>query len=196
LAAVRRAWDAGQDVRVVSYRTGAADITVPVTGSLAGWRLEHVRQHFGGPPEVVLGLQRGVPFSDPRLSQQLTTASGLAVALQRFRRATLLVGEDPEVSPAALRILSAAVERFVVATAEEAGALVKQYGLKPAAVAVERVEPYPRIPDNVSLTTAGLYSPGAGASLTVVQLPATTLADRARARVRRSWGRAAPWSRK
>jgi hypothetical protein len=196
LAAVRRAWDAGQDVRVVSYRTGAADITVPVTGPLAGWRLEHVRQHFGGPPEVVLGLQRGVPFSDPRLSRQLATASGLAVALQRFRRATLLVGEDPEVQPAALRILSAAVERLVVATPEEAGALAKQYGLKPAAVAVERVEPYPRIADNVELATAGLYSPGAGASLTVVQLPATTLADRARARVRRSWGRAAPWSRK
>jgi hypothetical protein len=196
LAAVRRALDAGADVRVVSYRTGAADIAVPVTGPLAGRRLEHVRKYFAGPAEVVLGLQRGVPFSDPRPSQQVATALGLAVEMRRFRRATLLVGEDPEVLPACLQILATAVDRFVVATPEEANWLVKQYRLKLAAVAVEKVEPYPRFPEGVEPATAGLYSPGAGAGLTVVQLPTTTLADRARSRVRRAWGRAAPWSRK
>ena len=196
LAAVRRAWGMGADVRVVSYRTGAADITVPVTGPLAGWRLEHVRKHFAGPAEVVLGLQRGVPFSDPRPAGQVATALGLAVSMRRFRRATLLVGEDPEVLPACLRILATAADRIVVGTAEEASWLVRQYRLKPAAVAVEAVEPYPRFPDGAEPTTAGLYAPGAGAGLTVVQLPTTTLADRARARARRGWGRAAPWSRK
>jgi hypothetical protein len=196
LAAVRRAWEAGQEVRVVSYRTGAGEITVPVTGPLAGWRLDHVRQHFGGPPELVMGLQRGVPFSDPSPSQQITTALGLATAMRRFRRATLLVGEDPEVLPACFKILAAAVDRFVVGTTEEAGSLVKQYGLKPAAVAVEPVAPYPRFPEGVEPSTAGLYRPGAGAGLMVVQMPTTTLTDRARTRVRRAWGRAAPWSRK
>ncbi len=196
LAAVRRAWGTGADVRVVSYRTGAAEIAVPVTGPLAGWRLEHVRQHFGGPPEVVLGLQRGVPFSDPRPSQQIATAVGLAIAMRRFRRATLLLGEDPELLPVCLRILSGAVDRFVVATPEEASSLVHQYRLKPSVVAVETVDPYPRFPDGVEPATAGIYSPGGGAGLAVIQLPATTVADRARARVRRAWGRAAPWSRK
>jgi len=196
LAAVRRAWDSGAEVRVVSYRTGAAEIAVPVTGPLAGWRLDHVRQYFGGPPEVVLGLQRGVPFSDPQPSQQITTALGLAAAMRRFRRATLLVGEDPEVLPACFKIMAAAVDRFVVATPQEAASLVKQYGLKPGAVAVEPVEPYPRFPEGVELSTAGLYKPGAGTGLTVVQTPTTTLTDRARTRVRRAWGRAAPWSRK
>jgi hypothetical protein len=196
LAAVRRAWQTGASVRIVSYRTGAADMAVPVTGPLAGWRLEHVRQHFDGPPEVVLGVQRGVPFSDPRPSQQIATALGLATAMRRFRRATVLVGEDPEVLPVCLRILSGAVDRFVVATAEEAGWLARQYRLKPSVVAVETVDPYPRFPDGVDPTTAGIYGPGGGAGLTVVQLPTTTAADRARARVRRAWGRAAPWSRR
>ena len=149
LAAVRRAWEAGSDVRVVSYRTGAAEISVPVTGPLAGRRLEHIRKHFDNPPEVVLGLQRGVPFSDPRPSQQMATAVGLAAAMRRFRRATLLVGEDPEIMPACFRILASAVDRFIVATPEEASGLVKRYRLKPAAVAVETVEPYPMFPDGV-----------------------------------------------
>ncbi len=184
LAAVRRAWEAGSDVRVVSYRTGAAEISVPVTGPLAGRRLEHIRKHFDNPPEVVLGLQRGVPFSDPRPSQQMATAVGLAAAMRRFRRATLLVGEDPEIMPACFRILASAVDRFIVATPEEASGLVKRYRLKPAAVAVETVEPYPMFPDGVDAGAAGLYRPGGAAGLTVVQLPPTTVADRARARIR------------
>jgi hypothetical protein len=184
LAAVQRAWEAGLDVRVVSYRTGAAEIAVPVAGPLAGWRLEHVRRYFGNPPEVALGLQRGVPFSDLRPSQQVATATGLAVGLRRFRRASLLVGEDPEISPACFRILASAVERLVVATAEEADRLRSRYGLKPALVAVEPVEPYPRLPEDVEAVDAGLYQAGAGAGLTVVQLPATTVADRVRARAR------------
>jgi hypothetical protein len=184
LAAVQRAWEAGLDVRVVSYRTGAAEIAVPVAGPLAGWRLEHVRNYFGNPPEVVVGLQRGVPFSELGRSQQFSTATGLAIGLRRFRRATLLVGEDPEISPACFRILASAVDRLVLATTGEADRLTQRYRLKPAMVAVEPVEPYPRLPDDVEAVDAGLYQPGAGAGLTVVQLPATTVADRVRSRAR------------
>ena len=126
----------------------------PARGPACRPRPPAVRQ----PSEVVLGLQRGVPFSDPRPSQQMATAVGLAAALRRFRRATLLVGEDPEVMPACFRILASAVERFVVATPEDASWLVKRYRLKPAIVVVEAVEPYPRVPDGVDLTTAGLYA--------------------------------------
>lgn len=196
LAAVRRAFAEGKTVRVVSYRKGAADATVPVAGPLAGRRLEQVRKLFAGPPEVVLGLQRGVPFSDPGPSQQIATALGLAIGMRRFRRATVLVGEDPEVLPVCFRILASAAERFVVATPEEAARLVEQYRLRPAAVGVETVEPFPRFPDGVEPATAGLYSPGAGAGLTVVQLPTTALSDRARAGARRALGRAAPWLRR
>jgi len=184
LAAVRRAWDAGSEVRVASYRTGAAQISVPVAGPLAGWRLEQVRRHFGGPAELVLGVQRGVPFSDGRPLEQMATAVGLLVAMRRFRRATVLIGEDPEVMPACLRVLAPAVDHFSVATEEDARSLVERYSLPPASVAVEEVEPYPLFPDDVEPETTGLFRPGAGARLTVVQLPTTTVADRARARAR------------
>jgi hypothetical protein len=108
----------------------------------------------------------------------------------------LLVGEDPEVMPACLRILASCVDRFVVATTEDASWLMKRYRLKPAVVGVEAVEPYPRVAEGVDLTTAGLYQPRANTGLTVVQLPTTTLPDRARAKARQAWGRASPWSRK
>ena len=150
LAAVRRAWDPGADVCVVSYRTGAGEITVPVTGSLAGRRLDQVRHHFANPPEVVLGLQPRGAISDQRPAQQLATAFGLAAAMRRFRRATLLVGEDPKVTPACFHILASPAERFVVATPEDASWLVKRYRLKPAAVAVEEVEPLPPGPPMAS----------------------------------------------
>ena len=117
IAAVRRGWDAGERVHVVSYRTGAAPLSVPVSGPLAGWRLEQVRRHLGGPDQVVLGLQAGVPFSSPGRFEQLGTALGLAVAMRRFRRATILVGEDPGVSPACMQALARAVGRISVATA-------------------------------------------------------------------------------
>src|SRR5580658_10204128 len=127
LAAVRRAWDEGASVRVVSYRTGAADISVPVAGPLAGWRLEQVRRHYAGPDQVVLVVQTGVPFSDLRPSQQVATAAGLALALRRFSRATLIVGEDPGLNPICFRALAAAVDEVVVATESSADQLSARY---------------------------------------------------------------------
>ena len=184
IAAVRRGWDAGTSVQVVSYRTGAAPIAVPVTGTVAGWRLEQVRRHFGGPAQIALGLQKGVPFSDPRPAQQIATALGLAAALRRFERVTLLVGEDPEVLPVCLQVLAQAADHVSVATPAMSRRLVERYKLRPAKVAVEDVEPYPRLAYGVDVDATGLYAPGAEAALTLVTLPTTTLADRARARAR------------
>jgi hypothetical protein len=182
IAAVRRGWDAGTSVQVVSYRTGAAPIAVPVTGTIAGWRLEQVRRHFGGPAQIALGLQRGVPFSDPRPSQQIVTAVGLAVALRRFERAALLVGEDPEVLPMCLQLLARAVDHVSVATPAMARQLVERYKLRPANVTVEEVEPYPKVPYGVDVDATGLYAPGSEAGLTLVTVPTTSMADRVRAR--------------
>lgn len=184
IGAVRRAWDAGEEVRVVSYRTGAAPLAVPVTGPLAGWRLEQVRRYLGNPAQVVLVLQSGVPFSSLGPLQQLATALGLAVAVRRFRRATLLVGEDPGVSPVCMKALVIAVGQVSVATSAEADRLVERYGLRPGSVTVEEVDPYPMLPKGADPQTEGLYGPGSGGGLTVVELPTTTLAQRARARLR------------
>jgi len=186
LSAVRRAWDSGSTVGMASYRTGAAPVRVPVAGPLAGWRLEQVRRHFGGPAQLVLTIQRGVPFSDDRLWPQLATAAGLAVAVRRFRRATVIVAEDPRIMPACLRAVVYSCRQCTVATDADASSLVARYRLRPGAVAVTEVEPYPPMPPGVPPEDAGLYRPGAGPGLTVVELPTTTLAQRARARAHRA----------
>ncbi len=189
LSAVRRAWDSGSTVGMASYRTGAADVRVPVAGPLAGWRLEQVRRHFGRPAHLVLTVQRGVPFSDCRLWPQLATAAGLALAIRRFRQTTVIVAEDPGVARACLRAVVYSSGQCTVATDADASALVARYGLRPGAVAVTDVEPYPSLPPGVVPEDAGLYRPGAAAGLTVVELPASTLAQRARARASRSRAR-------
>jgi hypothetical protein len=183
IAAVRRAWDGGEQVQVVSYRTGAAPLAVPVTGPLAGWRLEQVRRSLGGPAEVVLGLQSGVPFSSPGPLEQFATALGLAVAMRRFRRATILVGEDPGVSPACMKVLARSVERISVSSREDAERLTERYGALRGIVTVEEVDPYPMLPEGAGPETDGLYGPGGASHLTVVALPTTTLAQRARSRL-------------
>jgi len=168
---------------VVSYRTGAAPLAVPVTGPLAGWRLEQVRRHFGGPAQVVLGLQSGVPFSSAGQLEQLATALGLAVAMRRFRRASLLVGEDPGISPACMRALARSVERISVASRQDADRLVERYGALRGTVTVEEVDPYPMLPEGAGAVAEGLYGPDGARNLTVVELPTTTLAQRARSRL-------------
>jgi hypothetical protein len=186
LAAVRRAWGSGFTVRVVSFRTGAADISVPVVGPLAGWRLEHIRRHYGAPAHVVLGLQPGVPFSDLRPAQQVATTAGLAIALRRFKRATLLVGEDPGLMPGCFRALVYCADECIVGSDEARRGLEERYNLRPGTVTVEEVEPYPSFPAGADPLAGGLYRPGLRPGLTVVELPTTTLAQRARARLTRS----------
>jgi hypothetical protein len=170
---------------MASYRTGAAHERVPVAGPLAGWRLEQVRRHFGSPAQLVLTVQRGVPFCDDRLWPQLATAVGLAVAIRRFSRATVIVAEDPHVLPACLRAVVYSSRHCTVTTDADASSLVERYGLRPGAVAVAEAEPYPPVPRGTAPEDAGLYRPGAGLGLTVVELPGTTLSQRVRARARR-----------
>ncbi len=184
LSAVRRAWDSGSTVGTVSYRTGAASERVAVAGPLAGWRLEQVRRHFGRPAQLVLTVQRGVPFSDDRLWPQLATAAGLAVAIRRFRRATVIVADDPQIMRVCLKAVVYSARQCTVTTDADATSLVERYGLRREAVAVAEAEPYPPLPRGVAPEDAGLYRPGAGIGLTVVELPATALAQRARARAR------------
>jgi hypothetical protein len=186
LAAVRRAWDGGFSVRVVSFRTGAADIAVPVAGPLAGWRLEQIRRHYGDPAHVVLVVQAGVPFFDLRPLHQVATAQGLALGLRRFKRATLVVGEDPALLWPCFRTIARSVDECIVASDESALALARRYRLPIGSITVREVDPFPAFPTGDEALTGGLYRPGGAGGLTVVELPTTTLAQRARARARLS----------
>jgi hypothetical protein len=189
LGAVRRAWAEGHNVAMVSYRTGAAPLVVPVTGPLAGWRLEQVRKHFGAPARVSLGLQAAVPFSDRRPWARWATAVGLAVALRRFSEATVVVGEDPGAGRLGMMLLARAASRFSTPDPELAERLVRRYRLAPGVVEVEEVAPFPSVPCDRrqpgGVTDGGLYAPGAGDDLVYVELPSTTTAQRLRARLHR-----------
>jgi hypothetical protein len=148
-----------------------------------------VRRHFGRPAQLVLTVQRGVPFSDDRLWPQLATAAGLAVAIRRFRQATVIVAEDPGIMPACLRAVVFSSRQCTVTTDADARSLIARYGLRPGAVAVTEMDPYPPRPEGVAPEDAGVYRPGAVAGLTVVELPTTTLAQRARGRALRARAR-------
>ena len=189
LAAVRRAWDDGRSVRVVSYRTGAADLAVPVAGPLAGRRLQQVHRHYGGPPAVVLVVQEGAPFTDLRGPQQLATAAGLALALRSFRRATLVIGEDPGVMAPSMWVLFAAARQCVVSSEEAARQFHQRYRVPFSAISVEEGERYPPLAPGVEASTTGLYDPGDARGVAVVGAPAGTLTERLRSRARRVQGR-------
>lgn len=190
LGAVRRAWQDGQSVAMVSYRTGAAPLVVPVAGPLAGWRLEQVRKHFGGPARVCLSVQRGVPFSDPRPWARWATAAGLALALRRFGQATVVMGEDPGAGRLGMMLLSRAGARFSTPDADLARRLTHRYGVPARAVEVEEVAGYPAIGcdrrEPGGGVDGGLFAPGAGEQLVYVDLPTTTIKQRLGARLHRS----------
>jgi hypothetical protein len=93
MAAVRRAWADGDEVCVVSPRTSAAHLSVPVTGVLAGRRLANLRRQTGA-TEVVLVLEPGVPVPEgpgPTVrAGQWQTVRQLERAFRQFDRVTLV----------------------------------------------------------------------------------------------------------
>ena len=182
LTAVRRAWDAGLTVRVVSYRPGAADQVVPVVGALAGRRLEQVRQHYQEPRRLVLVVQDGAPFADRSLGAQMATAAGLLWAFRRFGAAEVVFGEDPVLLRPVVRLLVRAASRASVASPDLGAQLCARYKIPVSAVAVDPAQAYPLARADIDPSTWGLFKPGAQQSLTIVEMPTTTVGERLRAR--------------
>ena len=89
VAEVRRGWDAGHQVTVVSPRLSAADLMVPVAGPLAGHRLKNVQRHTSS-NRVALVVEPGFPVpAGPGLLQWITVL-GLVRALKAFDHVTVV----------------------------------------------------------------------------------------------------------
>ena len=84
---VRRAWAAGDEVRVVAPRLSAAHVAIPVNGLLAARRLDYARRLYGA-RRIVLVVEPGYPLGS------YGTAWSLARALQRFDHVRLVRTSD------------------------------------------------------------------------------------------------------
>ncbi len=169
MAAVRRAWAAGQEVVVASPRPSAASLVMPVAGSEVGRALTRLRRQPGRPAvagggagaggfeEVVVCLEPGWPLGRghrplrgrPLSPEQLGLAArSLAEAISGFERAELVVTGDLGVPDDVLACLWPPVDK-VTASSEEVATALRRAG----APAVSVVEPY---------AGAGLPAPGEG----------------------------------
>ena len=101
---VRRAWDAGDEVRVVAPRLSAAHVAIPVTGPMAARRLDYARRRYGA-TRIVLVVEPGYPLVSR------STAWSLARALRRFDHVRLVRTADvPEGIPGWGRLAALAHE--------------------------------------------------------------------------------------
>jgi hypothetical protein len=160
VGAVRRAWDRGKEVVVVSPRPSAANAVMPAVGAAVGRDLSSWRRHDSHGDtreveydEVVLCIEPGWPFPRGDRAGHERVARSLARALAGFERAELVVTGDLEVANAVLAMLWPAVQR-VTAGSDDVGARL-QAAEAPGLVVVEPfagawLRATPRSPGKVS----------------------------------------------
>jgi hypothetical protein len=112
LAAVRAQWEAGREVTVVSHRSGAADLAVPVIGVLGGHRLDSLRT-FTAASRLVLVVEQGAPIPRSAPPVQLVCAREVARAMKGFAHSTLVVAGDPGLGAQVLGVLRSAADDVV-----------------------------------------------------------------------------------
>jgi hypothetical protein len=121
VAAVRRAWQSGAEVVVVSPRPSAAPFVVALAGPALGREVAKLRLVHGC-NKVVLCLEPGWPFagSGPAAT---STARALAQALCGFESAEIVVTGELGVAPEALAPLWPLVEKITASSQEAASQL-------------------------------------------------------------------------
>lgn len=109
VAEVRRAWAEGNEVVVAAPRLGAAHLTVPVAGVLAGRRLANLGRVTGA-RRVVLVVEDGFPFSQKAMPLQVMTAAALMWAFRTFDRVRVVRVSGGGPSPFVWKRLVAAAD--------------------------------------------------------------------------------------
>jgi hypothetical protein len=144
IAAVRRGWQDGYEVEVVSPRPSAAHHTAHLVGFEAGPVLERVRA-FCAADELVLCMEPGMPFSrKSTAARHSLEARLLARGLRRFRRVSVVVTGDLGVAASSLGPFWRHVQEVVVSSEAEGSAQAARYGFPPGLIRVDRrgyVEP-------------------------------------------------------
>ncbi|MGD0809914.1 MAG: hypothetical protein ABSA91_09440 [Acidimicrobiales bacterium] len=140
VAAVRRAWEAGAEVVVVSPRPSAAPFVVPLAGPAFGHELAELRLVHGC-SGLVLCLEPGWPFAANARGASFAagTARALAEAISGFERAELVITGELGVSSEVLALLWPSVGP-VTASSTEAASLLRSRGAGTPAVRV--VDPF------------------------------------------------------
>jgi hypothetical protein len=127
VAAVRREWDDGNEVTVVSPRPSAAHLHGRLQGTRAPWELERLRRRLHA-PEIVLCLENGVPFAPSRsVRYQHRTAVLLACVLRHFQRVTLVISADFNVDADVMEPVLREVGEIVVRSDEDRRAISSRF---------------------------------------------------------------------
>jgi hypothetical protein len=176
LDAVRRAWDAGDEVVTASLRAGAADLVARVAGPAAGWYLERAREAAGEVPRLVLGLEpgqlsEGTPVGGGRtvleVAKSVVGVAGLVRALDRFDQVTVLLVGPLGLPAPLLKLLWRHVGTVVVpAGSDDLAAsqrvpaslvvVVPAYPVAPSVPGVTAVGPREVLPRDVPVVALGI----------------------------------------
>jgi hypothetical protein len=178
LAAVRRAWAAGDEVVTASLRPAGADLVARVAGPAAGWHLERARRAAGELPRLVLGLEPGqlaptggvaVGVGRKVMGALATTAGvlGLARALSRFDQVTVVLAGPLGLPTPLLKVVWRNVGSVVVPRGSEDLAAsqrvpeslitwVEPYDVTPAVSGVTPVGPKEVLPRDLPVVLLGL----------------------------------------
>jgi hypothetical protein len=163
IAAVRRAWAAGDEVVTASLRPGAADTVARVSGPAAGFRLERARVSAGGPRRLVLVLEnaqltgghaeKGTSWVHRSTAGLRVAASiaGLVRTLDHFDDVTVVLSSALDVPKLVLAVLWRHVDSVFVSPGTERFA---QRSRVPAGL-VSITESYPLLDATPGVTTLG-----------------------------------------
>jgi hypothetical protein len=137
VAAVRRGWENGREVEVVSPRPSAAHRTARLVGCRGALELSRLRRDVGA-DEVVLSMEPGVPLSRrPGRWCHRVQAGLLRTALARFSFVTVLATSDLDVDAASMRPLWPAVDEVVVSSDDEGRLLLARLGVPAGLIRVD-----------------------------------------------------------
>jgi hypothetical protein len=137
MTAVRRGWEHGQEVEVVSPRPSAAHRSTRLVGLRAAWELHRLR-HTEQADELALCMETGMPFAARANRWRLgAQAIALAWALRGYRRVTLMTTSDFHVPGRSLAPLWRQVHEVVITSEAERGLLATRLGVPARLIRVD-----------------------------------------------------------